>query len=64
MKSWFLGHNTDWLSFGVWSTGNPYNIPEGIFYDFPVTITDKKWSIVNGLTISDEQRKRMTATAN
>lgn len=35
MKSWFLGHN-GWISFGIWSNANPYNIPEGLYYSFPV----------------------------
>jgi malate dehydrogenase len=52
MRSWFLGHSHDWISFGAWSTGNSYNVPEGLYYSFPVTIQNKKWSIVNGLNIS------------
>lgn len=27
MRSWFQGHNHDWISFGAWSNGNPYNVP-------------------------------------
>lgn len=49
MKSWFLGHDNDWISFGAWSNGNPYGVPEGIYYSFPVTVTNQKWSIVKGL---------------
>ena len=64
MKSWFLGHSHDWVSFGIWSTGNTYNIPEGLFYSFPTTVQNKEWSIVSGLTINESQRKRLTATAN
>jgi malate dehydrogenase len=64
MKSWFLGHSHDWVSFGIWSTGNTYSIPEGLFYSFPVTVQNKEWSIVNGLNITEAQRVRMTATAN
>lgn len=64
MKSWFLGHRHDWASFGVWSTGNPYSIPEGLFYDFPVTVEKREWSFVEGLTISEKQRQRIITTAN
>jgi malate dehydrogenase len=64
MKSWFLGHSHDWVSFGIFSTGNPYNVPEGIFYSFPVTVENKEWTIVSGLSISEKQRARMTTTAN
>lgn len=49
MRSWFLGHNNDWISFGAWSNGNQYGVPEGIYYSFPVTVQNKQWSIVNGL---------------
>lgn len=64
MRSWFQGHTHDWVSFGIHSTGNTYNIPEGIFYSFPVTVQNREWSIVNGLTINEDQRARMTKTAN
>jgi malate dehydrogenase len=64
MRSWFLGHSHDWISFGIWSTPNPYNIPEGLFYNFPVTVKNKEWSIVNGLAISEIQRTRQIASSN
>jgi len=64
MRSWFLGHTHDWVSFGVWSNGNSYQIPDGIFYSFPVTVQNREWSIVNGLNINEKQRHRMTVTAN
>jgi malate dehydrogenase len=64
MRSWFLGHKHDWVSFGIWSTGNTYQVPEGLFYSFPVTVENREWSIVNGLTINENQRHKMTVTAN
>lgn len=64
MRSWFLGHTHDWVSFGAWSNGNTYGVPEGLYYSFPVTIQNQKWSVVNGLNISAEQRQRMVHTAN
>ena len=64
MRSWFLGHSHDWISFGINSTGNPYNVPEGLFYSFPVTVQNKEWTIVPGLTITEAQRQRMNHTAN
>ncbi len=64
MRSWFQGHTHDWISFGSWSNGNPYQIPEGIFYSFPVTVSNKKWTIVPGLSINQKQREKMTKTAN
>lgn len=64
MRSWFLGHNHDWISFGIWSNNNTYNVPEGLFYSFPVTVTNKEWNIVTGLKINSEQRAKMDKTAN
>lgn len=64
MKSWFLGHTHDWITFGVWSDKNTYDIPEGLFYSMPVTVENKEWSVVNGLSISESQRAKMTKTAN
>ena len=63
MRSWFQGHSHDWISFGAWSNGNSYGIPEGLFYSFPVTVANKAWSVVNGLQITPEQRVRMDKTA-
>ena len=53
MRSWFQGHSHDWVSFGAWSNGNTYNIPEGLYYSFPVTVSNGKWSVVNGLNINE-----------
>jgi malate dehydrogenase len=64
MRSWFLGHSHDWISFGIFSTGNSYNVPEGLFYSFPVTVENKEWNIVSGLSINEKQRAKMTTTAN
>lgn len=64
MRSWFLGHTHDWISFGIWSNGNPYNVPDGLFYSFPVTVQNKEWTIVPGLDICEDQRKRLAFTAN
>lgn len=64
MRSWFLGHSHDWVSFGIWSNNNSYNVPEGLFYSFPVTVQNKEWSVVPGLTFNEAQRARMITTAN
>lgn len=49
MRSWFQGHSHDWISFGAWSNKNPYGVPEGLYYSFPVTVKNRKWDIVKGL---------------
>lgn len=49
---------------GVISDGNTYGIPNDIMYSFPVRISNRKWEIVEGLSISDFARSKMDATAN
>lgn len=63
MRSWFQGHN-GWISFGVDSTGNQYGVPEGIFYSFPVEVSNGKWSIVKGLQLNAKQKEAMKKTAD
>uniref|UniRef100_A0A8B9LQ43 Malate dehydrogenase n=1 Tax=Astyanax mexicanus TaxID=7994 RepID=A0A8B9LQ43_ASTMX len=53
----------EFISMGVYSTGNPYGVPEDLIYSFPVTIKDKSWKIVDGLAINDFSRAKMDATA-
>lgn len=46
MKSiWHGTPEGQYVSMGVFSDGS-YNTPEGVMFSFPVTIKDKKWSIV------------------
>uniref|UniRef100_A0A673KNV7 Malate dehydrogenase 1Ab, NAD (soluble) n=1 Tax=Sinocyclocheilus rhinocerous TaxID=307959 RepID=A0A673KNV7_9TELE len=63
----FLGvlHNSQrhCSSMGVYSTGNPYGVPEDLIYSFPVSIKDKTWKIVDGLAINDFSKAKMDATA-
>jgi malate dehydrogenase len=43
-----------WFSAGVFSDNNPYNIPEGLIYSFPLRMrADGSYEIVSGLTLSD-----------
>jgi malate dehydrogenase len=53
----------DWFSAGVVSDGS-YGIPAGLIYSFPLQTTDgRTWSIVPGLAIDDDARKRLDASA-
>eukprot|EP00301_Raphidiophrys_heterophryoidea_P021847 c6153_g1_i1.p1 GENE.c6153_g1_i1~~c6153_g1_i1.p1 ORF type:complete len:339 (+),score=92.09 c6153_g1_i1:36-1019(+) len=63
LKDWVLGTKEP-VSMAVISDGNTYGVPEGLIYSFPVTCENGKWSIVNGLSISDYSREKLTATAN
>lgn len=62
MKSvWFGTPSDDWVSMGVFSDGS-YGTPEGIMFSFPVTIKDKKWTIVQGLEMSEFSKKMLGVT--
>jgi malate dehydrogenase len=53
----------DWFSAGVVSDGS-YGIPAGMIYSFPLRSGDgRSWSIVQGLPIDDDARKRLDASA-
>ena len=52
-----------WFSAGVVSDGS-YGIPSGLIYSFPLQTQDgRSWSIVQGLAIDDDARKRLDASA-
>lgn len=62
MRDWVGGSpKGDWLSMAVPSDGS-YGVPEGLMYSFPVTITDGRYEIVQGLAIDDFSRQKMDAT--
>merc|ERR1711994_853487 len=62
MKSWFSGTPADdWESMGVFSDGS-YDTPEGVMFSFPVNISDGKWSIVQGLGLSDFAKEKLALT--
>ncbi len=53
----------DWYSVGVVSDGS-YGIAAGLLYSFPLrTSDDGSWSVVQGLPIDDEARRRLDASA-
>jgi malate dehydrogenase len=53
----------DWFSAGVVSDGS-YGVPAGLIYSFPLRTEDgKAWSIVQGLPIDEDARKRIDASA-
>ncbi|KAG7228451.1 hypothetical protein INR49_007624 [Caranx melampygus] len=53
----------EFISMGVYSSGNSYGVPDDLIYSFPVQIKDKTWKIVDGLAINDFSRSKMDATA-
>jgi len=62
MKSIFQGtEEGSFVSMGVFSDGS-YGTAEGVMFSFPVTIKDKKWSIVQGLPIDDFSKEKLRLT--
>jgi len=62
MKNWFsCTPADDWVSMGVFSDGS-YDTPAGVMFSFPVTIQGGKWSIVQGLNLSDFAKERLALT--
>ncbi len=54
----------DCFSAGVLADANPYAVPSGIVYSFPLATSDgKSWKIVPGLEVDDDARKRLDASA-
>ncbi|XP_055494852.1 malate dehydrogenase 1Ab, NAD (soluble) [Leucoraja erinacea] len=60
---WFGTPEGEWVSMGVISDGNTYNIPNDLIYSFPVKIKNKTWKIVECLTINDFSCEKMKTTA-
>jgi len=62
MRSWALGtEGDDWVSMGVYSDGS-YGIAEGLIYSFPCRCNNGDWEIVQGVSVSEFSRTKMTAT--
>lgn len=63
VRDWVMGTPADsWVSMAVCSDGS-YGVPEGLISSFPVTTSDGKWSIVQGLDIDEFSRARIDASA-
>jgi malate dehydrogenase len=55
---------SDWVSVAVCSDGS-YGVEEGLISSFPVRVDAKgNWSIVQGLTLSEFAKGKVTATVN
>jgi malate dehydrogenase len=62
VHDWMLGTaEGNWVSMAVPSDGS-YGIPEGVIYSYPVTCKNGEYSIVQGLSVSDFSREKMSAT--
>jgi malate dehydrogenase len=62
IRDWALGTaNGDWTSMGIPSDGS-YGIAPGLIYSYPVICKNGEYEIVQGLSINDFSRERMSAT--
>lgn len=51
------------VSMAVSSDGNPYGVPAGLIFSFPVTIKDREWTIVPGLEVGPFSKERIFKSA-
>ena len=61
---WFGTEPGRHVSMAVTSDGNPYGVPEGLIFSFPVTIKNQKWTIVPGLNINEFSRDKINKSAD
>jgi malate dehydrogenase len=61
IRDWVHGTNGQWTSMGVPSEGQ-YGVKKGLWYGFPVTCSNGKYSVVEGLKLSADQQARLKAT--
>jgi len=62
IHDWMLGTaGGDWVSMGIPSDGS-YGIPEGVIYSYPVTCKGGEYAIVQGLSVNEFSREKMSAT--
>jgi malate dehydrogenase len=62
VHDWVHGTNEgEWVSMGVYSDGS-YGIEKGLIYSYPVTCKNGKWNIVQGLSIDEFSRNKMSIT--
>ena len=64
MRDWARGTpENSWVSMGVLSDGNPYEIPEGLMFGFPCVCVNGDWQIIEGLEIPPTVKAAMKHSA-
>ena len=62
MRTWTFGTaEGDWVTMGVPADGS-YGIPEGTMFGYPCTCKDGKYSVVQGIELSEFSKGRIQAT--
>uniref|UniRef100_A0A7S0LG24 Malate dehydrogenase n=1 Tax=Coccolithus braarudii TaxID=221442 RepID=A0A7S0LG24_9EUKA len=62
LHDWVLGSDKI-ISMAIDSTENPYGVPPGLVYSFPVKCSQGEYQIVSGLSIDEFSQAKMDATA-
>ncbi len=62
VHDWVLGAD-DWRSMAIHSTGD-YDIEEGIICSFPVTCSDGKYEVVQGIELTDFSKEKIQASVD
>ena len=64
VQTWHHGTPAgDWVSMGIPSTG-AYGSPAGVIFSYPVTVKDGKYTIVEGLALSDFDKQMIKVTGD
>jgi malate dehydrogenase len=64
VQTWHHGTPAgDWVSMAIPSTG-AYDSPAGVIFSYPVTVKDGKYSIVEGLALSDFDKQMIKVTGD
>jgi malate dehydrogenase len=62
MRNWVFGTPPDdWVSMAI-PGGGDYGMAEGIVCSYPVTVTDGRYRVVQGLELNDFSRARLALT--
>jgi len=61
IRDWVLGTDGKWVSMGIPSDGS-YGIAPGVVYGYPVVCKNGQYEIVQGLSVDEFSRGKMTAT--
>lgn len=63
VHDWWVGTKPgEFVSMGVISDNNKYQVSGGLVYSFPVLCKNGEWEVVNGLPIDEFSRKKIKAT--
>ncbi|MES1917046.1 MAG: hypothetical protein MHM6MM_008807, partial [Cercozoa sp. M6MM] len=63
VRDWLCGTNGRVVSMAVCSDNNPYGVPEGLIFSFPVTCENQQWRFVEGLRLDAWTQEKIGATA-